>query len=341
MGLNFIAHGKYQVYKELTREFYTTLNYASKNEKAISFRIKGVDYSIGYDFMNQKLKLPKGGIRGCPSNFDVNRVWKQLTGEDSVDLQQAPNGLIIEPSYLIFHKFLCHSICGKKESNRVTKDDLLVLDYLVRRSAKSVDFIHLIFKSMMTMATSSKVALGNGHLVTCIALLHSAIDEDDLHKMECLGDAYLNETMLRKADILDMDGELMNVKDRNCYLIKTGQPRRGKGRKAEIEDDCDEDEDNVSRELETENGQGEVVRDDVGIDQPREEEVRRPRKPKRRGAFEEEVLSLLNETKSRLTNIETSIEEIKREQRRSHRRWKACFGTLGAHDPSPPHTPES
>ena len=121
-----------------------------------------------------------------------------------------------------------------EESNRVTKDDLLVLDYLVRRSAKNIDFIHLIFKSMMTMATSSKVALGNGHLVTCIALLHSAIDEDDLQKMECLGDAYLNETMLRKADILDLDGELMNVKDRNCYLIKTGQPRRRKGKNKKL-----------------------------------------------------------------------------------------------------------
>ena len=110
------------IYRDLTLEFYTTLKLLDQGRKKFEYRLNGKSISIAYDTMFAVFRFPKGGICEAPIRYKSRDFWRELTSPEEVwDVRGSPNGLIRDHSYMIMHKFICHSIFGKMESNEVSR----------------------------------------------------------------------------------------------------------------------------------------------------------------------------------------------------------------------------
>ena len=119
------------VYRELKLEFYITLKFLDQGPKKFNCRLNGKPISIDYDTMLAVFGFLKGGICEARIRYKSRDFLRELTSpEEVLDVRGSLNGLIKDHSYVIMHKFICHSIFGKIESNKVSKKELLMLWYM-------------------------------------------------------------------------------------------------------------------------------------------------------------------------------------------------------------------
>ena len=96
-------------------------------------------------------------------------MWKFLFGEDRfLGSTKTPNGLILDHSYLILHKFICHAIFGKLEGNKASRQELLLLWCL--RANKKVSTTTFIFQNLVYVLKHPKITLSMGNIATGLAV---------------------------------------------------------------------------------------------------------------------------------------------------------------------------
>ena len=70
----------------------------------------------------------EGGIYYPPPEFNLVRFWAEITKGDRISHGDAMiSGLIDSYSYLLMHKFIAHTICGRNESTKVMPDELFLM----------------------------------------------------------------------------------------------------------------------------------------------------------------------------------------------------------------------
>ena len=115
-------------YRTLMLEFFTTLNPIDDSHKKFAFRLGGSDYTLDNDLMFRIFRFSKGDVCDPPSKYHAKDFWAHLTGRKVLkDNYTHPNGLIIDPSYIIVHKFMRMAIFRKTESNKISHQELLML----------------------------------------------------------------------------------------------------------------------------------------------------------------------------------------------------------------------
>ena len=119
---------KYEVFFELSIEFYTTLKIIDEKLGIFSCRFCGKEYLFDYELMSDVFGFPEGGICQPPSKYNMSNFWAEITGGDKVCEGQVMNsGLIQSHSCLLMHKFMSYNIFGKIDSTKVSSDELFLL----------------------------------------------------------------------------------------------------------------------------------------------------------------------------------------------------------------------
>ena len=302
LGWSKLVHSNFITYKELTLEFYTTLQFESKSPKILKFRLNGQEYSIDYQTMTDIFDLPRKGVYEDHDDFNLDSFWHKLTREDEFSARNAPNGLIIDLSYLLLHKFMCHAVFGKKESNKCSRKELFIMWCL--HSKTKVSTTYHIFQTLMKIATHRNTTIGMGHIVTGLALHFGInISFDELTPLE--NEMFSNDTLIR-AEILQSHGfGIREPNDRTC--VKHRQHRPVPRRPTEETTDSSSDEEN----------------EEEGND----------------AAGWQQVLAKVEETNQRLTVMEDQIKTIQKHQRYQNKKLLKYFQQSGIQVPSPTPSP--
>ena len=133
----------HDTFKELTLEFFTTLQPIYSSNNALSCRFFGKPNEINYDtifkvfgFLNEGLKV---------GHFNPAEFWRILSRSTYyLGSGALPNGMIKDHCYLILHCFMSSTIFGKNEISRVSKQELLLLWGLYNKTP--INTIHFIFQ---------------------------------------------------------------------------------------------------------------------------------------------------------------------------------------------------
>lgn len=220
LGWTRFANTQFRTYRELVLEFYTTLHICDKGTTKLTCRLLGREFSIDYDVMSQAFGFPKGGLQSPPPQFRPDDMWNFLSGEDRfLGSTKTPNGLILDHSYLILHKFMCHAIFGKLEGNKVSRQELFLLWCL--RANKKVSTTTFIFQNLVYVLKHPKTTLSMGHIVTGLAVHFGVFDPSrtDLTLVH-IGDLSLD--LLIRAEIVTDKMQLRNPSTRKCFTLRRG-----------------------------------------------------------------------------------------------------------------------
>ena len=166
---------KYEVFFELTVEFYTTLKIVDEKLGIFSCRFCGKEYLFDYELMSDVFGFPEGGICQPPSNYNMSNFWAEITSRDKVcEGQVMTSGLIHSHSCLLMHKFMSYNIFGKIDSTKVSSDELFLLWCM--HTNTQVCSTYFVFHSMWRVVQARKAALSMGHIVTGLAYYFASFD---------------------------------------------------------------------------------------------------------------------------------------------------------------------
>ena len=135
--------------------------------------------------------FPKGGVCDPPSKYHAKDFWAYLTGGEVLkDNHTPPNGLIVDPAYLIVHKFILLAIFGKTESNKIFYQKLLMLWCMHTKLCISTSYF--VLHTLWQVVQSNKIALIMGHIVTGLAL-HFRVFDPKIMNMERIEVGLINK----------------------------------------------------------------------------------------------------------------------------------------------------
>ena len=87
------------------------------------------------------------GICYPPPEFNMIGFWAEITKGDKISHGDTIiSGLIDSHSYLLMHKFIAHTICGRNESTKVMPDELFLMWCMATN--RRVNSAYLVFHSM-------------------------------------------------------------------------------------------------------------------------------------------------------------------------------------------------
>ena len=78
--------------------------------------------------MTKIFSFSEGGICHPPPKFNMFGFWAEITKGDRISHGNTMvSGLIDSHSYLLMHKFIARTICGRNESKKVMPDELFLM----------------------------------------------------------------------------------------------------------------------------------------------------------------------------------------------------------------------
>ena len=219
MGWDAFISCQYATYDDLTVEFYSTLQLDPNDSTVIRFRLRGSHCYLNDDVLSAIFRVPKGKEMTKHPSFNSAVFWKQLTGFEEFNVHNAPNGLIRDHCLLLLHKFFSHTVFGKSESNKCSRQDLFLLWCVKNR--KPVSLPYYIRHSLEDHFSRKITALTFGFLATAAAE-HFEIDVSGLSK--CTND-FLDIAHLRRAEIVTFpDVRLRDPRTRRCFKTRNPNP---------------------------------------------------------------------------------------------------------------------
>ena len=97
--------------------------------------------------MTEIFDFSEGGICYPPLEFNMIGFWAEITKGDRISHGDTMiSGLIDSHSYLLMHKFIAHTICGRNESTKVMPDELFLMWCMATN--RRVNSAYLVFHSM-------------------------------------------------------------------------------------------------------------------------------------------------------------------------------------------------
>ena len=142
----------------------------------------------------------------------MSSFWHEITGGDRVcEGQVMTSGLIKDHSYLIMHKFMSHIIFGKKDSTRVSSDELFML-WCLKTNIKVCSTYFFLY-SIWHVMQARKALLSMGHIVTGLALYFTPF-KFFKHQLEPLKAKSLDEDYLVRVKIITEFNEFHDVTSR-------------------------------------------------------------------------------------------------------------------------------
>ena len=78
------------------------------------------------------------------------------------------SGLIDSHSYLLMHKFIAHTICGRNESTKVMPDELFLMWCMATN--RRVNSVYFVFRSMWRVVQARKALMSVGHIIIGLSI---------------------------------------------------------------------------------------------------------------------------------------------------------------------------
>ena len=247
MGWKQLKLVQYEVFFELSIEFYTTLKIVDENLGLFSCRLFGKEYKFHYELISEIFCFSHGGICQPPPEFNMHKFWSEITGGDKLcDDQVMISGLIQSHACLLMHKFMAHTIFGKKDSTKVSHDELFLM-WCMHTNTK-VNSAYFVFRSMWRVVQARKALISMGHIVTGLAMFFLP-QEIEKYELELLEREMLDEDYLTRAEIINEWGELEDAKSRRCYVFRQHSLKLGEvplPRVVEEYEDVSEDQEELA-----------------------------------------------------------------------------------------------
>uniref|UniRef100_A0A803M1U8 Arabidopsis retrotransposon Orf1 C-terminal domain-containing protein n=1 Tax=Chenopodium quinoa TaxID=63459 RepID=A0A803M1U8_CHEQI len=165
---------KFPTSQRATLEFLSSLKVQlfpnpSSGETKITFRLFNNDHTWNLDNLNLALGLHGGGSRMTPIRWDVDDLWRILTGEGTYDSKRSSITSVRHPALRYTLKLFSNTILGRQEGIRVRKDDLYMLHHMLH--VEPIDIGSFFIQQLQHVANNNTNGgkIVQGGLITRIA----------------------------------------------------------------------------------------------------------------------------------------------------------------------------
>ena len=119
--------------------------------------------------MTEIFSFYEGGICYPPPEFNMIGFWAEITKWNRISHGDTMISMLIDShSYLLMHKFITHTICGRNDSTKVMPDELFLIWYM--STNRRVNSAYFVFRSMWHVVQGRKALISMGHIVTGLAI---------------------------------------------------------------------------------------------------------------------------------------------------------------------------
>ncbi|GER50744.1 acetyl-CoA acyltransferase [Striga asiatica] len=187
-----------RAYPTLSLEFFSTVQMHEEG-KYLTARLKGKEYKITDKVLSDIFKMDIKDPRGSQAGFKAGPHWPLLTPGVTFMATGASPSFILDVALDVVHKYICHTIFGKKESNKVSeKHSVCMLQYLKR--------------SLFDIRNDVRRGANLGHIVSEIAA-HFNVQTDE----PCMPSEWVGRLELHHAEFIKSD-RIVPVHRRTCYI---------------------------------------------------------------------------------------------------------------------------
>ncbi|GER49911.1 vacuolar sorting protein 9 domain [Striga asiatica] len=148
--------------------------------------------------------------RGSPAGFKADPHWPLLSPCATFKATGASSSFISDVVLGVVHKYICHTIFGKKESNKVSKQQVFILWSLSQ--GKSVCMLQYLKRALFDIQNDVRRGANLGHIVAEIAA-HFNVQNDE----PCMPSEWIGASELYHTEFI-MCGHIVPVYERTCYI---------------------------------------------------------------------------------------------------------------------------
>ncbi|GER28810.1 calcium-binding protein 39-like [Striga asiatica] len=154
-------------YRYLTLEFFSTVA-KHENRKYLTARLKGTEYKITDKVLRDIYNFdPSIKSRHSPMGFKVDPRWAVISPCETYKKSGSSSGLISDLAHVVIHKYISQMIFDKKESNKVSKQQVFIL-WSVSHD-KPVTMLQYLKDTLFDIHNETRRGLNFGHVVSKLA----------------------------------------------------------------------------------------------------------------------------------------------------------------------------
>ncbi|CAA0837940.1 Unknown protein, partial [Striga hermonthica] len=197
-------------YRNLTLEFFSTVS-MHDNGKYLTARLKGQQYKVTDEVLRDIFKFKASiGTRHSPMGWKADPYWPTISKCEKFKRAGASSGLLSDVAHAVIHKYISHMIFAKKESNKVSEQQVFIIWSISRD--KSVSMLQYLKESLFDVRNDPRRGPTLGHIVSKFAE-HFGIDVDEpkIHSRT------ISHRELYQGHFLKPGGAVLPVRERESY----------------------------------------------------------------------------------------------------------------------------
>ncbi|GER46279.1 translation initiation factor IF-2 [Striga asiatica] len=187
-----------RAYPSLSIEFFSTA------------RLKGKEYKITDKLLSDIFKIEIKDPCGSPAGFKAGPHWPLLTPGIPFKATGASPSFLSDVALGVIHKYISHTIFGKKESNKVSEQHVFILWSISQ--GQSVCMLQYLKRTLFNIRTDEPRGANLGHVVGEIAA-HFNVQIDE----PCMPSEWIGRLELYHAEFIIQD-RVIPVHQRPCYI---------------------------------------------------------------------------------------------------------------------------
>ncbi|GER29968.1 methionine--tRNA ligase [Striga asiatica] len=154
-------------YRYLTLEFFSTVA-KHKNGMYLTARLKGTEYKITDKVLRDIYNFdPSIESRHSPMGFKVDPHWAVISPCETYKKSEPSSGLISDLAHVVIHKYISQMIFGKKESNKVSEQQVFILWSISHD--KPVTMLQYLKDTLFDIRNDTRRGPNLGHVVSKLA----------------------------------------------------------------------------------------------------------------------------------------------------------------------------
>ncbi|GER49910.1 vacuolar sorting protein 9 domain [Striga asiatica] len=198
-----------RAYPTLSLEFFSTVQMHEEG-KYLTARLKSKEYKITNKLLNDIFQIDIKDPRGSSAGFKADPHWPLLSPCATFKATGASSSFVSDVVLGVVHKYICHTIFGKKESNIVSKQQVFILWSLSQ--GKSVYMLQYLKRALFDIRNNVRRGANLGHIVAEI-VAHFNVQTDE----PCMPSEWIGASELYHTEFI-MCGHIVPVYERTCYI---------------------------------------------------------------------------------------------------------------------------
>ncbi|GER37371.1 cortactin-binding protein 2 [Striga asiatica] len=167
LGLTVFENIVQETFPKLTLEFFSTVA-MHDNGKYLTALLKGKECKVTDAILNGLFEFgTEEAARYSPMGWKADPYWPLISPCTSFKKTGNSSRCITDAALGIVHKYLCHMIFGKRESNKVSEQQVFILWSIAQ--GKPVSMLQYLQNALFDIRHDTRRGPNLGHIVTCIA----------------------------------------------------------------------------------------------------------------------------------------------------------------------------